>query len=295
MSTRAQSPFTFPLLSFPSARQGDICQDSEIDIKFGSITESPECDERVHINLGAESPASILKLAIDDRDDDGAEPKKESEDEWGKSGIAVHTDVPMRRRSWRSSSFSEKRKLYGKAVVKDAAVVDRDCGICFEVAITPCRMVCCGNVFCLNHISDWLYGSSSDGRCPSCKEMCTFVQEVPATHPTDGKHIDYGQSCSSEPGRSVILLLLQPSEGKSSSSPLASSDSVSPSNSGSRAGLQKPPPVAIRPAVDPSRDAYFLGPCRFHLNSSLVVLVGRMVGRVLSVVGLTLILFVLLT
>jgi hypothetical protein len=175
----------------------------------------------------------------------------------------------------------------------------------FEVAVAPCRVVCCGSIFCMNHISDvsvlapfscstdlflrqWLYGSSSDGRCPSCKEFCSFVQEMPPTRPVDTTHV---QACPLKPER-YILLLLQPSESKFPSSPIASSDAITRSNS---LNSLKPPAAPITMAnTDWSRDSYIL-PCRFHLNSTLVVLVGRMVGRVLSVVGLTLVLFVLLT
>jgi len=252
-------------------------------LRLDSITESPEYEER--IDLGAESPASILKPAIEDHDE-----KNGSGDAWRRAGIAMHTDVPMRRRSWRSASFSEKRKLYGRSLITDPVVVDRDCGICFEVAVVPCRMICCGDVFCLNHISDWLYGSSSDGRCPSCKQLCSFVQDVPSTHPVDAKRKDYTQPCVSKPER-FILLLLQPSDTKPSPSP-TSCDSIHP-NSGSK--TEAKPPAPIRTPHGPPRDPALLGPCRFHLNSRLMVLVGRMVGRVLSVVGLTLVLFVLLT
>jgi hypothetical protein len=98
-----------------------------LPLRLGSIIESPECEERIDINLGAESPASILKPAIEDCDD--TEPKAGSGDAWRRAGIAVHTDVPTRRRSWRSASFSEKRKLYERTLLKDSGYVDRDCGI----------------------------------------------------------------------------------------------------------------------------------------------------------------------
>jgi len=264
-------------------------------LRLVTITESPEYEERVGLNLGAESPGSILKPAVEDHEDvgTGVESKSGLEDEWRKSGIAVHTDVPMRSRSWRSASFSEKRKSQRRPVVKDL-FDDMDCGICFEMAVSPCRMVCCGNVFCLNHISDWLYGSSSDGRCPSCKERCSLVQEISSTHPADGKCIDHVKKSSSTQERSVILLLLQPSESKSKCPPVPSLPIIT-RNSGSRTDDSQKP-VAIRTDADsPPPDSHVLGSCRFHLNSTLMVLVGRMLGRVLSVVGLTLFLFVLLT
>ena len=74
--------------------------------------------EDVDLNLGDESPESILKPAVDSDGD--------THDEWRKSGIAVHTDVPMRKRTWRSASFSERKKR-GRVLARE--LVDRDCGI----------------------------------------------------------------------------------------------------------------------------------------------------------------------
>jgi hypothetical protein len=88
-------------------------------LRLGSIREAPEHER--YLNLGAESPESILQTALDSDSDNHA-----SADEWGKSGIAVHTDVPMRKRTWRSASFSERRKR-GRMLVRE--IVDRDCGI----------------------------------------------------------------------------------------------------------------------------------------------------------------------
>ncbi|KAJ7348447.1 hypothetical protein DFH08DRAFT_865999 [Mycena albidolilacea] len=45
---------------------------------------------------------------------------------------------------------------------------ERDCGICFELAVTPVRTLCCAHLFCAEHIVAWLHGPASDGRCPSC-------------------------------------------------------------------------------------------------------------------------------
>ncbi|KIK69894.1 hypothetical protein GYMLUDRAFT_529506 [Collybiopsis luxurians FD-317 M1] len=65
--------------------------------------------------------------------------------------------------------------------------VDRDCGICFELAKTGCRTPCCRSLFCLDHITDWLNGPSSEGKCPSCDTPCTIkngaITIVSAPHP----------------------------------------------------------------------------------------------------------------
>lgn len=97
-------------------------------IRLDSIEEIPEYDA-VDLNLGAESPSSILnaELVASPSASPGSEaPRKgASDDQWAKAGIAVHTNVPPRLKTWRSNSFSEKQKK--KPVGQK--VVDRDCGI----------------------------------------------------------------------------------------------------------------------------------------------------------------------
>jgi hypothetical protein len=74
------------------------------------------------IDLGSESHDEILESAVED--DEGR--MMSPEDEWAKSGLAVHTNVPPRSRGWRSSSFGEKQ-LVKRVLVKEE--VDWDCGI----------------------------------------------------------------------------------------------------------------------------------------------------------------------
>lgn len=82
---------------------------------------------------------------------------------------------------------------------------------------------------------------------------------------------------------------MQHAEYKASSLPVTSL-----ADSPSRVPDSEKPRVATGTAVLP-HDPRCLGPYRLYLKSTLVVLIGRMIGRVLSVVGLTLVLFVLLT
>lgn len=83
-------------------------------LQLDSIEEHPEYDLD-DLNLGAESPGSVLHVLADESAVD---------DQWAKSGIAVHTSVPTRDRTWRSSSFSKKSR---RTLKKES--VDRDCGI----------------------------------------------------------------------------------------------------------------------------------------------------------------------
>ncbi|TFK34157.1 hypothetical protein BDQ12DRAFT_375422 [Crucibulum laeve] len=48
----------------------------------------------------------------------------------------------------------------------------------FEYAVSPCRTLCCGKMFCKEHIADWLHGPSSDGRCPACEKPCSVDNGV---------------------------------------------------------------------------------------------------------------------
>ncbi|KAG7445523.1 uncharacterized protein BT62DRAFT_932618, partial [Guyanagaster necrorhizus] len=89
-----------------------------------------------------------------------------------KTTTTTTTTTPARRRSVSSLRRSSRQR-------RDA--VDRDCGICFESAVAPCRTLCCSKLFCLEHIADvrvWLHGSRSDGRCPSCKTRCTLRNDT---------------------------------------------------------------------------------------------------------------------
>jgi len=129
----------------------------------------------------------------------------------------------------------------------------------------------------------------------------------------------------SKPDRPVLLLVLPDSESRPTvtSRPQLAPITIPPNpyvTASEPTYLRRPalpdsesrPTVTSKPPLDPisippnpyvtAGEPTFLrrsalqdssGPC-FHSNSGLVVLVGRMIGRVLSIVGLTLFLFVLL-
>lgn len=93
-------------------------------LRLDSITEIPEYSS-IALDLGSESPLSTSNGEITDLDTDVGQSSQVAGDEWTRAGITAHTDVPMRKRCWRSSSFSEKRKA--KEIRRE--LVDRDCGI----------------------------------------------------------------------------------------------------------------------------------------------------------------------
>ncbi|KAF8476657.1 hypothetical protein DFH94DRAFT_101842 [Russula ochroleuca] len=56
------------------------------------------------------------------------------------------------------------------------------CGICFESAVKPNKSRCCGQLFCFQHLSDWLSATSSDGRCPTCRVPLSIETDTISLH-----------------------------------------------------------------------------------------------------------------
>ncbi|KAF9648172.1 hypothetical protein BDM02DRAFT_3115796 [Thelephora ganbajun] len=130
-------------------------------LRLDSISELPETQPSTYMNLGAETPTSILKPSL-------TPPSAITVDEWANYGLAVNTNVPARRRSWRSNSWSGSRS---KGMIRfQKEELDTDCGICFEPATNPRKVLCCGQCFCFDHIMDWL---SLNKICPACNTKCS--------------------------------------------------------------------------------------------------------------------------
>ncbi|KAJ7148319.1 hypothetical protein C8R46DRAFT_1128158 [Mycena filopes] len=78
----------------------------------------------------------------------------------------ITAPAPPRTRSWRSASNERERtsqkarsSAYDadgnlKVVVRGRQAAGRDCGICEEPAVAPIRTLCCGALFCRQHIDD---------------------------------------------------------------------------------------------------------------------------------------------
>ncbi|KAF9781831.1 hypothetical protein BJ322DRAFT_1111742 [Thelephora terrestris] len=130
-------------------------------LRLGSISELPENQLAHYMDLGAETPTSIMKPSL-------TPPSTLVVDEWTSSGLAVNTDVPPRRRSWRSNSWSGSRSKGMTRFQREN--LDTDCGICFEPAKNPRKVLCCGQCFCFGHLMDWL---SSNKNCPACNTKCS--------------------------------------------------------------------------------------------------------------------------
>lgn len=101
------------------------------------------------LNLGAESPSSIMNPAMTP-----VYPLTPTKSDLCWQWPAGGGDLMRPGMGSRSASFQ-------RAVT---------CGICFQQPSNPRRMRCCGSVFCLDHISNWLYRASSDAHCPTCEQ-----------------------------------------------------------------------------------------------------------------------------
>ncbi|KAH6893617.1 hypothetical protein BKA70DRAFT_1571430 [Coprinopsis sp. MPI-PUGE-AT-0042] len=105
-----------------------------------------------HLNLGTETPLSgsiSLYPFPPSRGSVTAEHRSHNE---GGSNMSMPSSKlgPSVRRNSLTSTKSE---------------ADRDCGICPENAIKPCRARCCGKMFCSDHLNDWLGTSEHSPNC----------------------------------------------------------------------------------------------------------------------------------
>jgi hypothetical protein len=167
-------------------------------------------------------------------------------------------------------------KRRGSRLVQN--LVDRYCEICFKVAVIPCKTICCSKLFCLEHISSWVYGPSPNcQRCPCCQ-----ASSSPAVSPVSVSFVT-SDSDDDTPALKppVILLVMQ-------DTPSLHSEQF-PSFASPPKAIINRPTLALAKRQVPTDSC---GPC-FRTSSGMVELIGRMVGRMLSVVGLTLFLFVL--
>ncbi|KAI0247629.1 hypothetical protein BJV78DRAFT_904252 [Lactifluus subvellereus] len=169
------------------------------------------------------------------------------------------------------------------------------CGICFESAVKPNKARCCGQLFCYQHLSDWLSAVGSDGRCPTCRVPLSLETDTISLHPP------------AKPKPSTVSFLLtprpssrrpatnpwsrrltphHPSPGSSSgSSPENDSDAGSSSTSESEDGHS--PKRNRAPSIQPKYESVA------DLMSDLVPL--REFGSLLSLVGCALVIGTLLS
>ncbi|KAH6888837.1 hypothetical protein BKA70DRAFT_58425 [Coprinopsis sp. MPI-PUGE-AT-0042] len=118
-----------------------------------------------HLNLGTETPLSGSISPYPFPPSPGSVTAEHRSSNEGGSNMSMPSSKlgPSARRN---SLTSKKREA------------DRDCGICLENAVKPCRARCCGKMFCSDHLNDWL-GTSE--HCPNCNAPLTLETPRRAT------------------------------------------------------------------------------------------------------------------
>ncbi|TFK64886.1 hypothetical protein BDN72DRAFT_222762 [Pluteus cervinus] len=247
------------------------------------IAELPEYDV-LPLNLGAEDPEDMATPVIGDEN----------------RLARVNTSVVVRRRSWSPKRWRSYTKSFN--MVKD--VVDMDCGICFETAVLPCQTLCCGGLFCLEHIADWLHGPNSNGRCPTCQSPCTLslsslvlktpgagLSTSPPTSPTprprSDAQIQYAPT-SPTPSTSSLTSDISNTSLSSSSSSNTSTSSHStwasfslaqPNNAEPIRQSCLPTSITVKPSLTP-KPSMFFRPTTPHIAHPGLPLRSRQVVRV---------------
>ncbi|KAJ7084538.1 hypothetical protein B0H15DRAFT_385557 [Mycena belliarum] len=101
------------------------------------------------------------------------------------SGPATPTDAAPaapRTRSWRPADRADPKARSGaydaagrlKLTQRARVEAQRECAICAEAAAVPTRVLCCGALFCREHIEQWIYSPASTGLCPACDAPCVL-------------------------------------------------------------------------------------------------------------------------
>ncbi|GLB38788.1 hypothetical protein LshimejAT787_0506530 [Lyophyllum shimeji] len=147
----------------------------------------------------------------------------------------------------------------------------------FEISVIPYRSSCCRAVVCIEHITDWLDESFSDGHCPTCNAPCTFESPPsPSSAP----------SSASAPSSPV----LSPKSEKSLFSVRWTGDTDTP------APPYTPSPVSVS-VYDDEGDGYPATEHSARLGAPALLATDVSEGfvRVTSIAGLTLFLFALLS
>ncbi|KAF5390136.1 hypothetical protein D9757_003785 [Collybiopsis confluens] len=118
-------------------------------------------------------------------------------DQYDFPGLNLGTEslaaTPKSNSGFTSGTLSRSRSRLGslearqlKQVSRTSTKVDRNCMICFDIALRPSRTRCCGKLFCETHINDWLAESSN--HCPWCSTYCHpdtgLISLAPPVSPT---------------------------------------------------------------------------------------------------------------
>ncbi|KAF7304461.1 hypothetical protein HMN09_00848400 [Mycena chlorophos] len=93
------------------------------------------------------------------------------------------------RRPVASRAFRPPRSVVGSGKGKERRERDaeRDCGLCFELAVAPVHTHCCSQLICGEHIVSYLADPRADGRCPLCRTPPPAFTYASLGHPASVK------------------------------------------------------------------------------------------------------------
>jgi hypothetical protein len=160
--------------------------------------------------------------------------------------------------------------------------------------VKPNKSRCCGQLFCFQHLSDWLSATGSDGRCPTCRVPLSIETDTISLHPPakpKGSVVSFSLSplpprrrspTSPWPRRFVL-----PRHGSSGSSSSSSHEQDSDAGSSSESEGVTVPKRSRAPFMQPKYESMS------DMMSDLVPL--REFGSLLSLLGCALVIGTLLS
>jgi len=204
--------------------------------------------------------------------------------------------TPKSTREHERATATQPQGWNGKKGITTSRAMRDVCGICFESAVKPNKSRCCGQLFCFQHLSDWLSATGSDGRCPTCRVPLTLETDTISLHPPVKAKpaavrfslapLPLKRRSSTNPwSRRFIHAPRHDSSGSSSSSSQEHSDEGSSSTSESEDGAS--PRRSRAPYIQPKYESMS------EMMSDLVPL--REFGSLLSLVGCALVIGTLLS
>ncbi|KAK7047815.1 hypothetical protein VNI00_006143 [Paramarasmius palmivorus] len=289
------------------------------DVDDDSIEEEQEYNS-FGLNLGAETPRSVMDEPVDET----SLLNRFNNASSSNASTSDPTQAPSRSRLWRSASFYDKHRRRTKM---QKETIDRDCDIwyahhvnffvagarliddvlSFEVAVSPARTLCCGRLYCYEHIYDWLHGPSSDGRCPSCGARCSadtgiLSLKAPPKYtksvlPPKSSHTAADKQVPSISTTGIERRKPSRSDSTSSSSSSSSDEDTASPDSASDSESQTPSMIrhhsGLRLPNSKSTASGTSTPVPIPVETAETA--SKVAGNILSLIGLTLVFYVLVS
>lgn len=240
----------------------------------------PRSRSRTHLN-----PRASLESIVEESSTDGPESAPTSAAS-NPTPDSKHEQVHTRGTATRPQGWNGKKGITTSRAMREV------CGICFESAVKPNKSRCCGQLFCFQHLSDWLSATGSDGRCPTCRVPLSLETDTISLHPPAKPKLSVSFSPAPPSRRSNgswsrRLLISRHAQSSSSSSSSSNPDSDAGSSSTSESEDGAAPKHTRASSIQPKYETVS------DMMSDLVPL--REFGSLLSLVGCALVIGTLLS